>query len=288
MDFEIRDGYRMYHGEKTPGFPAHPHRGFETVTLARQGFIDHSDSLGAQARFGQGDVQWMTAGRGIVHCEMFPLLDDSGRNTNELFQIWLNLPRRSKMVDPHFSMLWAPTLPKIRIEGPSARGTRVTVMAGRFGASSAPSPPPKSWAADPASDVGIFTLEFEAGAQLELPEAREGTQRTLYFFEGASLTVDGEELREPVALEMRGPEAVSLSAGSSPVEVLVLQGRPIGEPVAQHGPFVMNTRDELVAAYRDYEHSRFGGWPWPSAEPLHERTQERFARHPDGREEHPE
>ena len=89
MDFEGKDGWRMYHGSVVPGFPQHPHRGFETVTIMRSGFIDHSDSLGATARFGPGDVQWLTAGSGIVHCEMFPLINAEKGNPLELFQIWL-------------------------------------------------------------------------------------------------------------------------------------------------------------------------------------------------------
>ena len=88
----------MCHGERVPGFPQHPHRGFETVTVARKGLIDHSDSLGAKARFGEGDVQWMPAGRGIVHSEMFPLLQRNAPNPTEFFQIWLNLPAKGKMV----------------------------------------------------------------------------------------------------------------------------------------------------------------------------------------------
>src|SRR5215217_6216801 len=112
QDFAGKDGWRMYHGQVVPGFPAHPHRGFETVTIVRRGLIDHSDSLGAAARFGQGDVQWVTAGRGIVHAEMFPLLDRAAPNPLELFQIWLNLPARNKMADPHFTMFWSHEIPR--------------------------------------------------------------------------------------------------------------------------------------------------------------------------------
>ena len=112
-DFGGKDGWSMYHGDTVPGFPQHPHRGFETVTVARQGYIDHSDSLGAAARFGEGDLQWMTAGRGVVHSEMFPLLSQDKRNPTELFQIWLNLPAVSKMAQPHFSMFWKNKIPSM-------------------------------------------------------------------------------------------------------------------------------------------------------------------------------
>ena len=123
MDFAGKDGWRMYHGDVVPGFPQHPHRGFETVTIVRRGLIDHSDSLGAAARFGGGDVQWLTAGKGIVHSEMFPLLDRSGPNPLELFQIWLNLPSSDKLVEPHFAMLWDRDIP---ISQPARRVARRT------------------------------------------------------------------------------------------------------------------------------------------------------------------
>ena len=130
-DFEGKDGWRMYHGDVVPGFPQHPHRGFETVTYVRTGFCDHSDSLGATARFGRGDTQWMTAGKGIVHCEMFPLLDADGPNPLELFQIWLNLPAKRKMVAPHVAMFWSGNVPRrvfadARLQ-PGRRSRRITL-----------------------------------------------------------------------------------------------------------------------------------------------------------------
>src|SRR5690606_4636634 len=132
MDFEGKDGWRMYHGQVVPGFPQHPHRGFETVTVVRRGLLDHADSLGAAARYGGGDVQWLTAGAGILHAEMFPLLDQEGPNPVELFQIWLNLPREDKFADPHFAMLWSESIPRRVQLDDENNPTEITVVAGRF------------------------------------------------------------------------------------------------------------------------------------------------------------
>ena len=136
----------MYHGRRVPGFPSHPHRGFETVTYVRRGLIDHSDSLGAAARFGRGDTQWLTAGRGIVHAEMFPLFDEDAPNPLELFQIWLNLPAADKMAEPHFAMLWAEDTPTLHHLDSAGLATDVTMIAGRLGDLEPPAPPPASWA----------------------------------------------------------------------------------------------------------------------------------------------
>src|SRR5262245_46830987 len=158
QDFEGKDGWRMYHGDVVPGFPQHPHRGFETVTIVRRGFVDHSDSLGAAARFGQGDVQWLTAGRGILHSEMFPLLDTKGPNPLDLSQICLNLPSADKLVDPHFSMLWSHTLGRHTVADADGNQTELTVIAGTIAGTVAPSPPPHSWAARRDTDVAIVTI----------------------------------------------------------------------------------------------------------------------------------
>ncbi len=284
QDFEGRDGWRMYHGDVVPGFPQHPHRGFETVTIVRSGFIDHSDSLGATARFGPGDVQWLTAGEGIVHCEMFPLLEKEKPNPLELFQIWLNLPKEDKLVPPHFAMLWGRDMPRVAFTDRAGKRTEVTVVAGQLDDKRAPAPPPRSWASRPDTHVAIWTLQMEPGATWTLPPTEDAKiTRTIYFFRGSSLKVDGEVIGSHAALVLRSDRAVKLEAGDAPVDILLLQGRPIGQPVVQYGPFVMNTRAEIQQAMLDYQRTRFGGWPWPSDGPVHARTERRFAKHADGR-----
>lgn len=283
MDFEPKDGWRMYHGDVVPGFPRHPHRGFETVTIARCGFIDHHDSLGAAARFGQGDVQWMTAGRGIVHSEMFPLLDPGGPNPVELFQIWLNLPAADKLVEPHFTMLWSDVVPRHRVVDARGRASEITVVAGRLGEVAGPPPPPRSWASRADGDVAIWTLRLSPEACCALPPACAGSERTLYFFQGGTLTVAGRKLAEHGAVRVRADAEVLLENGAEDAELLLLQGRPIAEPITHHGPFVMNTAEQIRQAIADYRGTGFGGWPWPSDAPVHPRGEGRFARHADQR-----
>ncbi|MEO8304501.1 MAG: pirin family protein [Betaproteobacteria bacterium] len=284
QDFAGKDGWRMYHGSTVPGFPSHPHRGFETVTIVRRGLIDHSDSLGATARFGGGDVQWLTAGRGIVHAEMFPLVDETGANPLELFQVWLNLPKANKMVEPHFTMLWSEELPRRSFVDNEGATTEVVGVAGTVGGFSPLPPPPKSWAASAQSDLAILTVRMTPRARWTLPAAASaGTRRNLYFFKGSDITLAGRRVPVGSSIELRADAEVELSNGGEVAELLMLQGRPIGEPVAQYGPFVMNTEQEIRQAFDDYRRTQFGGWPWKRSDPVHPREQGRFARHVDGR-----
>jgi quercetin 2,3-dioxygenase len=286
-DFEGKDNWRMYHGRKVPGFPRHPHRGFETVTVVRSGMLDHSDSMGATARYGGGDVQWLTAGGGIQHAEMFPLLEADSPNPLELFQIWLNLPRADKMVDPYFTMLWNETIPRVIERDPQGRAVELTLAAGGYKGHKPPAPPPNSWASKPESDIAIWTLKMEPNARLELPAVSPGTKRSLYVHRGAGMKVADTDVpnRHRAQVDDHGP--LVLENGSQETEILLLQGRTIGEPVAKRGPFVMNTQQEIRQAYKDYQQSQFGGWPWQEHGPVHERKKGRFARHIDGRLEEP-
>ncbi len=159
-DFTLKDGWRMYHGQEIPGFPQHPHRGFETVTIVLEGMVDHADSMGAAGRYGNGDVQWMTAGAGIQHCEMFPLIHEERDNPLELFQIWLNLPASDKFVEPYYKMLWKEDIPVHRVEDKDGRSTEITVVAGSIGDVAAPPPTPDSWAARTENEVAIWLIKM--------------------------------------------------------------------------------------------------------------------------------
>ena len=279
MDFEGDNGFRMYHGRTVPGFPQHPHRGFETITVARRGYIDHSDSLGATARFGGGDVQWMTAGAGIVHSEMFPLLNSEEDNPAELFQIWLNLPAADKMVPPYFTMLWREEIPVLRTKDKAGLETTLSVIAGACRGASPPAPPPNSWAA--RSDVAVWTLTMPEGATHELPPAPKDVLRCVYVVDG-SVRVESQDYSAPTLLVVDATKPLPLKARKAS-ELLVLAGKPIGQPIAQHGPFVMNSREEIRQAFVDYGRTQFGGWPWPTDGPVHPREKGRFALHADGR-----
>jgi len=277
-DFQIKDGWRMYHGKKIPGFPYHPHRGFETVTLANKGYCDHSDSLGAAGRFGNGDVQWMTAGIGVQHSEMFPLLSQDSDNPLELLQLWLNLPRAKKFVQPHFKMLWSETIPELEEDG-----AQIKLIAGTYKGQEAAGAAPDSWAADENNHVRIMLVTLEPHATFTLDNIPEGINRSLYYFEGETIEINNEPIPKLSGLYLDGEMDLQLRNGDKESRMLILEGKPIGEPVAKYGPFVMNTDQEIREAMRDYGKTQFGGWPWPVAEQVHDRDRGRFALYPNGK-----
>lgn len=281
QDFIVKDGFRMYHGMKVPGFPGHPHRGFETITVVRKGLVDHTDSTGAAGRYGNGDVQWMTAGKGVQHAEMFPLLNSEEDNPLELFQIWLNLPKKSKMVAPHFKMLWSENVPKFTLEEEGG-SVHVEVLVGKLGAHRAESAPPDSWAAPDENHVGIYNIQLDPNSSFTLEATALGVNRSLYFYEGNSLTLGNTEIPHYHAVDVDPNTTIQLKSGAEVCKVLVLQGKPLNEPVVQHGPFVMNTREEIYQAFQDYQQTQFGGWPWPSYDHVHDREMGRFAKHSNG------
>lgn len=280
QDFTIKDGWRMYHGQHVPGFPQHPHRGFETITVVPEGLVDHSDSMGATGRFGHGDVQWMTAGKGVLHSEMFPLVNKDKPNPLLLFQIWLNLPSRSKFVEPHYKMLWSEDIPIHKTED-----AEVTIVAGNFNETKSLDTTPDSWASDPENGVAVWLIKIKPGGRLTLPTASKEVNRSVFFYQGDKVSIGDLILNEQQGVDLHPDQSVTLEGADEEAHLLLLQGKPIGEPVVQQGPFVMNTQEEIYDTIREYQRTQFGGWPWPQNEFVHPRDKGRFALHANGKEE---
>lgn len=186
------------------------------------------------------------------------------------------------MVDAYFGMLWSEAIPTVS----PAPGVSIDVMAGRLGPHVPPSPPPDSWASRHDTDFAIWLIRLDRGAVYEIPPAGEGANRTLYCFVGEDVRVDGTAISADVGARLHPTVGATLESGDAPAEFLMLQARPIGAPVFQMGPFVMNSAEELRQAVDDYQRDRFGGWPWSRPDPVHDRSEGRFALHADGTVEH--
>lgn len=282
-DFDLDDDWRLYHGNRVPGFPVHPHRGFETVTIVLEGYVDHYDSHGASGRYGPGDVQWMTAGSGMQHAEMFPLLHTDKENTLELFQVWLNLPAKDKFVDPYYKMLWAEDIPAVVEENEKGNKTIINLITGSYKGTKSLDPNPNSWANDEDNHMGIWTIKLEPGASLILPRVSDTLNRNLYYYRGENITIDDTNIKAKTSIKLAGNTEIKITNGKRDSYLLLLEGEPINEPMINYGPFVMNTMDEIKKAYADYNNTQFGGWPWDRRDPVNPKNTTRFAKYEDGR-----
>jgi len=232
-------------------------------------------------RFGNGDTMFLTAGKGISHAEVFPLIHKDKPNTLKLFQIWLNLPRKTKLAPPHFEMHWAENVNNITENATGGAYCRVYV--GSLGNVENNCPiPPASWAKDPVNDVGVYVITLPpGGSKFVLPACNYGKDihRYAYLTEGKGLKISGTKVgpKQYVALDgSMDVEFVNLHPEETG-EVLILQGRPIKEPIAQRGPFVMNSNEEIAEAFSDYRRGEFGEWTWPSDAMDFPRDSGRFA-----------
>ena len=226
------------------GFPEHPHRGFETVTYMLDGRMRHKDNHGNEGLLVPGSVQWMTAGRGLVHSEMPEQQEGRMRG----FQLWVNLPASDKMVEPRYQE-FAPE--RIPVAAP-ADGVSVKVIAGRVDGIEGP-------ISQPATDPVYLDVALEPGAAWQVP-LPEGHNAFAYVFEGAVMIGQGEDARELQAHELAvlgGGELLDMRAAGSAARLIVVAGRPLREPVARHGPFVMNTREQIMQAFVDFQEGRF-------------------------------
>jgi redox-sensitive bicupin YhaK (pirin superfamily) len=216
---------------------------------------------------------------------MFPLLNEDTANPLEIFQIWLNLPRVSKMVDPHFKMLWNEDIPVIDHQDEFNRTTTVKLIAGKIDTVKALDTTPDSWAANPNNAVGVYTVKMEANASWMLPKTSLEANRSIFYYKGGNIDIEGQNIASNHIIEALAGENIRIKNGDSDAYFLILEGKPIGEPVVQHGPFVMNTQDEIREAMSEYGKTQFGGWPWKDKEVVHSRDKGRFALHSNGKEE---
>ncbi|QNO13286.1 pirin family protein [Alkalicella caledoniensis] len=278
-DFDFNNEWKMYYGKEVPGFPSHPHRGFETVTVVLQGYVDHSDSSGAVGRYGAGDVQWMTAGRGMQHAEMFPLINQDKENTMELFQIWLNLPSKDKLVEPSYKMLWAEDIPTVEEIDEAGNKATINVIAGSHNGTKSLKPTINSWANNRDNNVGIWSIKLQPAARFTIPSISSTLNRNLYFYRGGSIKIEGTKVDAPSSIKLVGDEDIIVINGNEESYLVLLEGEPIKEPVVAKGPFVMNTEEEITQAYEDYRKTGFGGWPYDRRDPVNHKDKGRFAKY---------
>lgn len=269
--------FNMYYGETVPGFPEHPHTGFETITLVEQGTVDHFDSLGNAGRYADGDVQWLSTGSGVEHCEMFPLIHEEQDNPLELFQIWFNSSPEQKQKPADYKMFWREHIPHVLETDVAGHQSEIRIISGQFKQTLALPRPANSWAAAQENHVNIYMITLNAGAELMIPATTASSTRFCYFYQGNELLIQDKSIATKHLVELRADTQISLQAGQTEVRILWLEGEPIGAPVAMRGPFVMNSTEELNAAFKRYRETQFGNWPWPSAAPVFERQQTRFA-----------
>ena len=189
------------------------------------------------------------------------------------------------MVEPHFKMLWADQIPNYDYTDALGKKTQVEIIAGVLADKKAANPPPDSWASDPKNEVSVWNIQMEPNASWILPSCSPGNNRTLYYYQGDEMHMAQTKIGHYCAVTVAGDVPIELQNGNSEARILLLQGRPIGEPVMQYGPFVMNTKEEINQAFEDYHQTQFGGWPWPKSAQVHARTSGRFALHADGTRE---
>ena len=231
------------------GFPEHPHRGFETVTYMLDGRMRHRDNHGNEGLLVPGSVQWMTAGRGLVHSEMPEQQEGRMRG----FQLWVNLPAKDKMTEPRYQEFAPDRIPLAR----PAAGVEVRVVAGELDAGDGGRV--RGPIEQPATSPLYLDAILEAGVAWEhrLPE---GHNAFAYVFEGEATLGSGDDARAVASQELAilgGGDLLRIEAGDTGARVLLVAGRPLREPVARHGPFVMNTRQELMQAFVDFQEGRF-------------------------------
>jgi len=189
------------------------------------------------------------------------------------------------MAEPHFAMLWAENIPMYTQKDKNGKSTQITIIAGKLGDITAPEPAPDSWAVNPENEVAIWLIKMEANAQWTIPPALHKINRAIYFYKGSDINMEDTKILPYHSVDFEANQAANIENGDEEALILLLQGKPIHEPIVQYGPFVMNSKAEIQQAFSDYQQNQFGGWPWPRNDYVHERNKGRFAKYADGKEE---
>ncbi len=255
-DYQERFGFRMYHGRVVPGFPMHAHWGYETITIAEKGFVDHFDTEKNYGRYGNGDVQWTLASSRYEHCEMYPLIDQENENPVHITQIMINLPLDRKNGENHVNNVWAEDVPVFEKDG-----TTVTLYCGEFDGKKTYSPNPGSYASSENS-VRILKIEMEPGSSFMLDALAEGIDRNVYYTSGKEADMDGTKVGPNHRFKMKRKTSLEITNGPEESEFWILEGKPIGEKQAAFGPVILKDLDEVRAGMDEIRIKEFQEWPW--------------------------
>lgn len=227
------------------GVDVHPHKGFETVTVAYQGKVEHGDSSGGGGVIGEGDVQWMTAGNGVLHKEFHETEWSKKGGTFQMMQLWVNLPAKYKSTPAKYQAILNKDIPKIPIEG-----GEVEVIAGDFKGNKG--------AASTFSPINMYNVSLQNEAKTEISFPKHYTTALVVISGSVCINDSHKVANDHFVMFKNDGEKFSLQATSNNTKILILSGEPIGEPIAAHGPFVMNTRQELIQAFKDFSEGKFG------------------------------
>lgn len=280
-DYEKRLGFRMYNGKVVPGFPMHAHWGYETVTLPQVGYVDHFDTMRVEGRFGFGDVQWVMASSKYMHNEMYPLVDQEGRNPNDITQIMINIPLECKNRENSVNTMWSEEVPAIEGEG-----YKVKVLCGTYGGAHVSSPNSGSWA-DGNHAVRILRIEMAPGAEVTVDPTTSAANRNVYMISGEKVDVCGTEIGPDMRAKVTSDIEMVIRNGAGTSVVWVLEGEPIGQRMASFGPVTLATVKEVRAALDDIRKNEFSEWPFDVIDKVHAQDEGRFIRYPDGTEIRP-
>ena len=287
-DYKKHNGFRMYKGKVVPGFPMHAHWGYETFTLAEEGYVDTFDIEGNQSRFGFGDAQWVTASGKYQHSEMYPLVFQDRPNPNNITQIMINLPLEMKGSLNRVNMLWTDAINRDIFTDGNGKKIEVIVYAGTYDGINTEVPNPDSWAADPDNGVKIVQIRMEEDAEYVLKADSPEINRNLYFVSGSGAEIEGFAADSGNRLKLKSDADIRIKNGKVPSKFWLLDGRPIKQKMSSYGPVVLGDDKSVRAAMNEIRKDEYVVWPWNVVDKVQPTEAPRFIRYSDGREEYPD